>query len=387
MKRRERLKAMRMEASQTEASNAAESHALPSCLSNPFVESSANVPVQKESHSIPRFDFYTDPMSAFSGNKKTMAGNQTSQGYYTPPITSGSPMAQTSSSPSGTRTFEMSPRPANQFQPNYSPDQRIFPAPGTRNPQMTPSSANQFQTNYSPDQRIYHAPGTRPAMPPSPTNQFQTNYSPDQRIYHEPGHYHGSGPHKSPLEMARPFPSYQGTPPGPWNESGPSASYGVRPNVSTDGNFPNPGFGRVGSPSFGPGQGRGHWYGNGPSPGSGRGSSPSPNQGRGRDRWVGNNSNPGSGRSGGRGRGSHEFVSAQDRPDRFYNKSMVEDPWQFLEPVVWRSMNSMNSWLPKSIRTKKAKVSETFNQSNSQFSLAEYLAASFNEAVEDAESA
>jgi hypothetical protein len=99
---------------------------------------------------------------------------------------------------------------------------------------------------------------------------------------------------------------------------------------------------------------------------------------------------PGSGWSSGRGRGSH----TPQGPERFYNESMLADPWKFLKPVLWRSVggpvNSLNtpyssrSWTGKSHDTKKARVSEASNKSSSQPSLAEYLAASFNEALNDA---
>ncbi|MFS7925522.1 putative protein SICKLE [Helianthus anomalus] len=45
----------------------------------------------------------------------------------------------------------------------------------------------------------------------------------------------------------------------------------------------------------------------------------------------------GPGQGGGRGRG-HNHVSAEDRPGRFFNKSLVEDPWKFLEPVIWKTL-------------------------------------------------
>lgn len=106
---------------------------------------------------------------------------------------------------------------------------------------------------------------------------------------------------------------------------------------------------------------------------------------------------PSFGQSSGRGRGSHTHLSAQDRPlgrEKFYNASMLEDPWKFLKPVSWRGgyapLNNVNtpdsskSWTTKPHGTKKPRVVEASNNSTSQPSLAEYLAASFNEAVNDA---
>ncbi|KAL8263487.1 hypothetical protein R6Q59_021617 [Mikania micrantha] len=82
-------------------------------------------------------------------------------------------------------------------------------------------------------------------------------------------------------------------------------------------NGPKHGLGQGGYPSFGPNQGRGQWFKNTMRSG--------PSSGRGMDHRSGQ----------GRG-GTHNHVSAEDRPDRFFNKSMVEDPWKFLEPIIWK---------------------------------------------------
>jgi hypothetical protein len=95
-KRRERLKAMRMQADQTEGSSNVSSSAVPVSLSNPLIETSATI--QAESRA-PRFDFYTDPMSAFSDSKKrSKAGNPIRQDDFTSPNNYGSPMARFSPS-------------------------------------------------------------------------------------------------------------------------------------------------------------------------------------------------------------------------------------------------------------------------------------------------
>ncbi|KAA8528365.1 hypothetical protein F0562_035720 [Nyssa sinensis] len=325
-KRKERLKAMRMEASQAGVYNDGGSYSGSHGLSNPLIETSAALPAQVESNATPRFDYYTDPLSAFSGHKRNSnASNQNPSGYFTPPT-------------------------------------------GPRNPEITPPPAHQAQAYYSPDQRMY-----------------QTRAP----------HY-SSGPYRSPIGMASPFGAHQGTPPRVWNGSGGSSSYCFPSNSPRGGNFPSPGFVQGGSPGINSGQGRGPWFSNSPSPGSGYKGSPSPNSGRGRGRWFGSGMSPGSGRSGGRGLGSRDRVSADLRPDLYYNKSMVEDPWKLLKPVIWRRANfavkslntpdSLKSWLPKSISMKKARVSEASNVSTSKPtgpSLAEYLAASFNDAVND----
>ena len=68
-KRRERLRAMRMEAAQADVVNYIET-SLPNHLSNPLVESSATMMGQLAPCTTPRFDYYTNPMAAFSTSKK-----------------------------------------------------------------------------------------------------------------------------------------------------------------------------------------------------------------------------------------------------------------------------------------------------------------------------
>ncbi|KAK4352311.1 hypothetical protein RND71_027829 [Anisodus tanguticus] len=66
---------------------------------------------------------------------------------------------------------------------------------------------------------------------------------------------------------------------------------------------------------------------------------------------------------------------------------MVEDPWKALKPVIWKprgdTRDSLLSWISNSISTKKAKLEETPTTSAPQQSLAEYLAAAFDEAAGD----
>lgn len=185
----------------------------------------------------------------------------------------------------------------------------------------------------------------------SSSHQFQSNYSPQQQIFHARPPYHSFTPSRTPVRMKSPFPAHQG------NESYGSPHYYNTPtNTSRGGNVCSPRFQPAGSPSFSHGRGRGQ--------------------------------------RGGRGIGSHGQVSARDRPELFYNKSMVEDPWKFLKPVIWsrqdvklKSMDDNNNITTpgslKSIGMKKARVTEGNIGSSSQPSLAEYLAASLNEAVSD----
>ncbi|XP_062163892.1 protein SICKLE isoform X3 [Alnus glutinosa] len=319
--RRERLKAMRMQAAQAEVSNNAESSGVPGCLSNPLIETS----VVQES-CTPRFDFYTDPMSAFSDSRKrSNAASQIRPDYFKSPSSGGSLMSR--------------------FSPSH-------PA-GPRNPVMTP-----------------------------PVHHIQSSWSSNQTMYEAQGSSYSSGPHRSPIGTASPFPMHPRTP-EVWNGPMGPTSYSFSSNPSRGGHPPSPAFGpRGGSQYLNTGQGRGQWVSQSPSPGSGPGLSPSPRPGRGGGRWYDSSMSPGSGR----GRG---YYTPQG-PERFYNASMLEDPWKFLEPVLWKCVVSSNtpysskSWTGKSQSTKKARVSEASNKSSSQPSLAEYLAASFNEALNDA---
>lgn len=121
---------------------------------------------------------------------------------------------------------------------------------------------------------------------------------------------------------------------------------------------------------------------NSPTAGLGYGSSLSSGRGRGRS---------GLGRGSNQGFGSHGSVSAELKPDLFYNKSMLEDPWRNLEPSIWKieiisvknfnTPNSRNLFLSDSFGTKRARMSETSKESTSQRSIAEYLAAAFNENI------
>lgn len=65
-------------------------------LSNPLIESSSStMPLQDVSHASPRFDFYTDPMAAFSSNKKkNNADVRGPPDYSTPPNFNSSAMEQ-----------------------------------------------------------------------------------------------------------------------------------------------------------------------------------------------------------------------------------------------------------------------------------------------------
>ncbi|KAL4341614.1 hypothetical protein GQ457_08G013130 [Hibiscus cannabinus] len=349
-KRKERLKAMRMEA---EVSNDVETSAMPGCLSNPLTE--APSVVQDDFGTTPRFDYYTDPMAAFSANKKRGNNhNQTVQQSFTSPTTGGWPAP----SPPRPRNFSRD-LPVHQMQTYVSPAQSVYNH-GPYNPRIrTPSLMNQGQSG------TWNGPQTT-------------------------DHYNlvSDG---TPRGMFGNPPRHPGTSHRAWNPS----------NTLSYGNLPGPVFSPADSPSFNYGTVRPQMFGNRPILDQGPGGSPYFSPGRGRSHGYSGSSTPGFGRSFGRGQGFRGRSSASNRvlgPESYFDESMLADPWQHLKPIPWKrqeaGMDSLstrgtsNSWLPKSIDTKKAKVSEaSSNKFNSQQSLAEYLAASFNKAVEDTQNA
>lgn len=80
-KRRERLKAMRMEAAQSGANNDVGISTQTQGLSNPLLESAAT----NQDPCPQRFGYYTDPMAAFSGNKRSKVSPNSTQEHLKPP--------------------------------------------------------------------------------------------------------------------------------------------------------------------------------------------------------------------------------------------------------------------------------------------------------------
>lgn len=246
---------------------------------------------------------------------------------------------------------------------------------------------NQFPLDQSVYQQRPYSSFTAHRSPritsPSPMHQ---GYSDAWNGPQATPHYYNFASDGIPRGMLSTPPMHPGTYPRIWNPS----------NASGYGNSPSPGFSPADSPNFNYGRGNHQMLGNNQILDSGPKGSPGFSSGRGRGRGYSGSISPGRGRSGGRGQGFHGRGFASNRPlgvQCFFDESMLEDPWQNLKPILWKRQEagidgssapgSSNSWLPKSISTKKAKVSENSNKFNSQQSLAEYLAASFNKAVED----
>lgn len=108
----------------------------------------------------------------------------------------------------------------------------------------------------------------------------------------------------------------------------------------------------------------------------------SPHSSSGRGRGENYYHSPGSRGRGGRG-GFQNHSGSQDQRN-FYRKSMVDDPWQGLQPIVGsilKPIDDAKSWLPESLRKKETpNQGRTISNPTSGLSLAEYLASSFNEA-------
>ncbi|XP_071716956.1 protein SICKLE [Rutidosis leptorrhynchoides] len=311
--RRERLKAMRMEASWEASTYNNESDYSAVNLSNPLLESTANNPESQGHSSAQSFNYYTDPMASYSGNKQRSKVSpqisQTHSSYHQRPLSN-----------------EILPPPS--FQPRINQ----FPSPRMQQPQGQ---------HVNPSYGGYHGPGSGY---PSPQTHFTT------------------GPARGSAQGAYPSPHFTNSPGRGSGQGYPSPGPGPGPyfiNSPGQGRYPNPG----------PNQGSGQRWGSSMSSG------PSFVRGRGQ----------GSGQRGGWGQGgARDHVSAEHRPDMFYNKSMVEDPWKFLEPVVWKK-SQKKKWLTTD--AKKLRVSDSptqQKQSSSQLSLAEILAASFNETEAEA---
>lgn len=337
---------MRMEASQEATNNDASAHSAVN-LANPLIESTAN-PESQAQPFAQSFNYYTDPMAAYSGNKqRSKVTSQISQDY--------------SSTPTRPWSNETFPSPSLQSHINYSPNQRM------QQPQGQYSNASHYTPNALQGGNF-----------PNPNHNFQgrgwnTN-SP------RPGGYRG---------------------PGNFGYRSPQHHFTSGPG---QGGYASPGPGSSPSPRFSPDHGSGRGYPgpqphfrNNPNYGSSQGGYPGSGSNQGRGQWSGNSMSSGAsygrGRGGGRGQGQgqgggHNHVSAEERPDMFYNNSMVEDPWKFLEPVIW--IPHKKQWFPPSVSAKKPRVSESprqRQQSSSEPSLAEMLAASYNEAVNEEPSA
>ncbi|CAN1185350.1 Protein SICKLE [Linum perenne] len=316
--RSDRLKAMRAVAA--DASGGLPTFdATPGLLANPMLDRPSEA---ETTPGGPRFDFYTDPMAAFSSTRNRNP-----------------------------------PTPPNFIPPGPPAWLPPSPSPGPRNP----TSAPPYMQGHQPvNQGMYQANGPYGGVAPygSQGGIRRAPYPQAWSEFADPAANHGYHPRGG---MTGPSPRHQGTPNYGAARS-PSVNHG-QGNPTWVGNThrPNSGYGGHQFPSSGRGQG--HWHGGNRSPGFGRGS--------------------GSGR--GRGFNNHGSTSSgKQDPRQFYDASMMEDPWESLKPTEWKGITggSSESWMPRSIGSKRPRGSSvpSFRQENSGQSLASYLASSFNEA-------
>ncbi|XP_020235156.1 protein SICKLE isoform X2 [Cajanus cajan] len=362
--RKKRLKEMRMQADQAEVSGGVEGSPMPGFLSNPLIEAPSTMPSQDRSYAAPRFDYYTDPMSAFSSNKRYNASIQAAPDNFPPSKFGGSPVAQYSS-----------PHPESTNPQVTPPPNQLSPA-AYRNPVWSgPKEPPHYNFSFHPSSGGANAsPRFEPSGGPS--------YNSTQGIAHRPSFNHNNYalgtahiPNFSPNNPAQGIthrPSFS-----PNNYAQGTAYI---PNYSPN----NPAQGITNRPSYSP------------NPSPGYRNSPSPVQGRGRGFWR-NTGSPVSGRGNFHDYRSNENISRG--PAQFYKSSMVEDPWKHLEPIIWKANSgSLNTthipknskpWISKSTSTKTegSSAAPASDKFSSEPSLAEYLAAAFKEAANDAENA
>eukprot|EP01018_Ginkgo_biloba_P029368 Gb_08134 [translate_table: standard] len=425
-KRKERLQAMRMEAAHnTPDKEDKDFQAASGILSNPLNDSS---PSSSAEPHTPRFDYYTDPLSAFSASKRKGTINRSPNGrgnslnrFRISPM-NHQPSSVNNSSPN---------HPASQqpiWQPNFHSSNNQSPVTNAQQPIWQPifhSDNNQTPTtpfgspvrgyinaHVSCGPQYYSSPGgfsnssNGSPMSVSPVPRF--NQTPNQDNFWQqqqqqqlppqpPQQQSGSQPRQygrgSPWSDPQRSPGGRGS---PWSDSRGSSSPSPSPagrgipwSDSRGSSSPSPGGrGFSWSDSRGSSGGRGSpWTNPRGRGGRGLGSSPSPNQGRG----------------GYQGRGSRGHVSARERPDLFVKKSMVADPWKNLMPLLIDSLRTFGSvntatsnnegnrasadspvpWEPRSINLKKPKPSEIRDNFQSGPSLAESLALSLADAVSE----
>ncbi|CAN6914463.1 unnamed protein product [Brassica oleracea] len=253
------------------------------------------------------------------------------------------------------------------------------------------SAYSSFKRNNTSKQEHISSPGNQmspPArqLPPSVPGSLGSDYQ--AHANHggfQEAHCGGDDLHTEPRGVAL---SHRGSP-VPWNDNfrpPPPRFNHLGPPQWVPRSFPfSQGNHDMGDNRFG---GRGGSYNNtapqfpqyGPRQASNWAGNTYPSSARGRSRGR----NTSFGRGGGR---RHMEQGA----DRFYSNSMAEDPWKYLKPVLWKSCSvtsSSNStgqaWRPNSIAPKKPMIIEASHKpSNNQQSLAEYLAASLDEATSD----
>lgn len=458
VKRKERLQAMRLEAAQNGSDDKKDqhhesSHSASGLLANPFNEHSS--PSSTPQHP-PRFDYYTDPLAAFSGNKrKERIINNNNNTTTTNNINDCSSGHSPNGPATGFNRARMIPPFSNQSPPvNNSPPIKFYAQqqtpfwqpnfhPGNPQTPVTPfrssvpsynsshessgpqhysspfefsNSSNGSPMPISPVPRFNQIPNQDSYRPHQPHSQVQHQYQQQQQQQSgsQPRQFGGPGGRGSPLSDRWRSPAATGSPqsephgsaspgltPGgrgmPWSDTRGAAS----PGVGSGGRGMPWSDTRGASPGVASG-GRGMPWSDPRGSSGGRGSPWTNYRGRG-GRGMGGSPSPNKGRGGLQGRGGRVNASARERPDLFAKKSMVEDPWKNLVPVIMISKatketsntvvrsiegNRSDAQSPQSHQSgsnslKKIKPLQVTHTFQSGPSLAESLALSLAEAMGD----
>ncbi|KAM0874396.1 hypothetical protein ACQ4PT_037446 [Festuca glaucescens] len=301
--------------------------------------------------------------------------------------------------------------------PSAAPPPLPPPAWDLPEPDLTPSSAPRpparfgFYTNpgaafssaaaphkrKNPDTLL--GPSPAPAPPHAGSGNYGNNYPPPHQHHMAPSQMEpappGTSQWKSPMQFQTPMSEYGGVPPGPpphWNPHSTSPAQGYYPRSPNFG-FRGSNIGRGGNPmncgprgspvNYGPRGSPTNYEPRGSPMNYGPRGSPCSSSGRGR----GENyySGPGSRGRGGRGGSGFQNHSGGQGQMNYY-KSMVDDPWKNLRPIVGSILpiggGGAKSWFQESLRTKKDNIPDqgrVISTSTSGLSLAEYLDLSFNE--------
>ncbi|KAF0934754.1 hypothetical protein E2562_028343 [Oryza meyeriana var. granulata] len=237
--------------------------------------------------------------------------------------------------------FDYYTNPAAAFASSASHKRKVADSPAP----APPYGSGNYGSGYPPPHQHHVAP--------SPI------HSPPQMAHDSPM----SSPWRTPVHFQPPMSGYGGPPPGappPWSQHSACPSQGHyphSPSFAYKSSNPGQGGGRMNKQNYGRGRGQ-NYYGS-----------------------------PGSRGQGGMGGFSFQSYSGCQDGRNIYNKSMIDDPWRDLQPIVGNILiprDKSKSWLPESLRAKKdTSYRGQIKPTSEGLSLAEYLDLSFNEASND----
>lgn len=292
----------------------------------------------------PRFEFYTDPLAAFSGSQRNKKSRNSFDYSF-----GGAPPREASASPF-TPPSRFSPSKHNSYhQPNLQgrPQPGMVTAPGHLNPNV--NNYPDFNHNATPHVNLYPS-STPPRCFSTPSPVWQS--SPGSSSYgSRSAPYNHNYNHNGTIYMNSPAPSYYNGGRGSHSAQSPQR-HGGGMEIYSQSHGSNLSWGSFKQ-----------------SPGSSSRGTP----------------------RGGRGGYRPQGRFSEATPQSYAKRSMLEDPWKDLVPVriesvAFRldscSVSGSRDWLPKTAsREKTASITKGLSVSTSGPSLAESLAASFADAV------